>query len=119
LAKAAETRERLRRAREAYRGTGRVWMLMTEREVGGCACPEVVDEIVANAGRPIDPNDLGRLRTFLAASGGAAAMGDCEETLRAAEFPRGEILSRIAERLVAIDLHAPITPDTLVRLVEA
>jgi hypothetical protein len=72
---------------------------------------------LANSGRPITAPDLERLLTTLRNSPDqSATMADCEAALEETDFARGDILSRITERVVAIDLFEPIGPDTVVKL---
>lgn len=113
---AAETRRHLRAARDAYRRADLLMLAVTERHLKAMADLAVVDEIVANSGRPIDPEDRERLLRHLRA--GPSSLIDCEECLRNSEFPRGDVLSRIPERLLRIDLYSPIGPETIVSLVE-
>jgi hypothetical protein len=115
--KAIVVRQRLRNARDAYRRVGMLMAVITERELQEMADKATVDEIVANAGRPIGHGDRDRLLEHLRAHR-VSSIRDCEATLRESEFPRGDILSRIPERLIQIDLRAPISPETLVTLVE-
>jgi len=111
---AEELRARLRRVREAYRRAGLPWVLITDAELAKSANASVVNELIANFGRPIAEDDLGRLRAELS-SEGALSLGRCEELIREGEFPRGEVLSRIPENLISIGLRQSITVDTVVR----
>ncbi|MBE7731672.1 TnsA endonuclease N-terminal domain-containing protein [Devosia faecipullorum] len=120
FAKAEKTRRRLALVAMAYRDCGIDWQLFTERDLDALASRATVDEIVANAGRPLEPADLARLVSFLAAAPGhTASMADCCMQLEASEFPRGDVLARMPERLVSIDLHETIGDDTPVTLLEA
>ena len=115
---AKETRRHLRVARDAYRSAGLIWAPVTDVCLAKMADPETVDEVVANGGRPLDPHLLKRLLDHLRASpDGSAPLKQCEEVIGETEFPRGDVLARIQERHIWIDLHAPITPATVVHLV--
>jgi hypothetical protein len=114
-AEAEEMRARLRRVREAYRRAGLTWVLLTDIELSKAASASVVNELVANFGRPISEDDLGRLMAELSHSG-SLPLGKCEELIREGDFPRGDVLSRIAENLIRIDLHQPISVDTVVHI---
>lgn len=103
----------------AYQKCGIDWQLITDRDLDQIASKSTIDEIVANAGRPIDPADEERLIAFLSAHGGSAPMAQCAEQLQSSDFPRGDILSRIPERIVSIDLHASIEDHTIVSVGEA
>jgi hypothetical protein len=117
--KARKLRQRLAMVAMTYQKCGIDWQLITDRDLDQMASKSTIDEIVANAGRPIDPADGERLIAFLAAQGGSAPMAQCAEQLHHSDFPRGEILSRIPERVLAIDLHAPIDDETIVSLGES
>lgn len=118
--KAALMRHRLRLVRDAYTRCGLTWDLWTDVDVAGMADPDVVDEILANSGRPITAADLERLLAILRNSPEqTATMAECEAALEDTDFARGDILSRITERLIAIDLFEPIGPDTPVKLTRA
>ena len=60
-------------------------------------------------------DDLGRLRAELLQRG-PLPLGRCEELIREGQFPRGELLARIPENLIRIDLHAPISGDTIIHV---
>ncbi len=116
-AKSVKLRERLALIQDVYQRCGIPWRLITDRDLHGMADKEVVDEIVANAGRPMADGDLVRLVEFLANTDAqAATMGQCARLLASSEFPRGDILSRVPERIFSIDLHQEISDDTLVKL---
>ncbi len=112
---AEKTRAKLRRAREAYHRAGLRWILLTDVATAKIANTSVVNEIVANCGWPIAEDDLGRLRTELSQQG-PLPLGKCEELIREGEFARGELLSRIPENTISIELRRRIDPDTTVHL---
>jgi hypothetical protein len=115
--KARKLRRKLRIVQRAYRASGLLWLLFTERELDGMGDRHVVDDIVSNGGREIDQEDLGRLcSTLNLAPGRRLPLGQCEELIRSSEFPRGAILARIPERVVSISLFEPITSDSLIAL---
>lgn len=115
--RARKLRRKLRIVRQAYRMAGLLWLLLTERELDAMSDPETVDDIIANGGRDIDPDDFGRLRFELSrASGRCLPLHQCEALLRASDFPRGAILARIPERILSVSLVDPITPDSLIKL---
>lgn len=115
--KAARMRQRLRLVRDAYARCGITWDLWTDVDLKRMADADVVDEILANSGRPISSQDLDRLISKLRNSPDqSATMAECEAVLVDAEFARGEVLSRITDRIVEIDLFDPIGPETIVRL---
>ena len=113
---AATLRARLRRIRAAYAKAGVRFEILTDVHLLKVADPEVVDEIIANAGTPITPDDLGRLECALLSAHGLLSLGACEDLLREAKFPRGTILSRIVDRNLQIDLMKPISRDTKTRI---
>jgi hypothetical protein len=117
-AEAAALRARLRRVRAVYAKAGLRFEVLTDVDLLKLADPEIVDEIVANAGIPITPDDLGRLEHALLAANGRISLGCCEDVLREARFPRGTVLARIAERHIQIDLMKPISRDTQVQIGE-
>ncbi|MET3897165.1 hypothetical protein ABIB57_001102 [Devosia sp. UYZn731] len=118
--KAAKMRRRLRLVREAYSRCGIPWRLITDRDLAALASKRTADEIIANCGRPATSEDIDRLAAFLSAmTNRTASMAECCGQLHASEFPRGDVLARIPERLLSIDLHAQIDDDTPVSLVEA
>jgi hypothetical protein len=109
-------RARLRRIRAAYRRANVAWRVVTDRGIRKrWGSPEVVDEIIANDRWDIEPDDLNRLISGLTDAGGSLPLWRCEALLDETPFPRGVLLSRIPERIVSIDLFAPITSDTIVR----
>jgi hypothetical protein len=112
---AVEMRAKLRRVREAYRRAGLLWVLLTDVELAKAASASVVNELIANFGRPIAEDDLGRLHAELSHSG-SLPLGKCEELIREGNFPRGELLSRVPENLISIDLRQPISVDTVVHI---
>ena len=109
----------LREAKAAYERAKRIWVLITDVRLSATADPETVDEIVANGGRPIEPGACSRLLDHLKQSpNGSAPLAECERVIGESEFPRGDVLARIQERLIWIDLKQPITPETAVHLVK-
>jgi hypothetical protein len=108
-------RAKLRRVREAYRRAGLPWALLTDVELAKAASASVVNELIANFGHSIAEDDLGRLRAELSLSG-SLPLGRCEELIREGEFPRGELLSRVPENLISIDLLQPIGVNTVVHV---
>jgi hypothetical protein len=112
---AEQMRAKLRRVREACRRAGLPWVLLTDVELAKAASISVVNELVANFGRPIAEDDLGRLRAELSHSG-SLPLGKCEELIREGEFPRGELLSRVPENQISLDLREPISVDTIVHI---
>jgi hypothetical protein len=103
--------------RQAYRILGELWLPLTEREFDAMSNPDTVDDIIANGGRDIEPEDLGRLRFALSrAPGCQLPLKHCEELVHMSDFPRGAILARIPERVVSISLVDRITPDSLIKL---
>ncbi|MDB5530211.1 MAG: hypothetical protein JWR51_3314 [Devosia sp.] len=118
--KAAKMRRRLRLVRDAYLRCGIAWRLVTDRDLAAMASKATVDEIVANAGRPVTEEDADRLVAFLAARPArSATMLECCEQLHDSEFPRGDVLARIPELVLSIDLHARIDDETAVTLTRA
>lgn len=116
---AAEMRRRLRTVRDAYRSAGLLWLPVTDVDLVRMADRETLDEIVRNGGRPIDADDRARLvRLLRRRRGEGVTLAECEGALRKSEFPRGDVLARVQERLIRINLHEPITPESLVHLVE-
>jgi hypothetical protein len=115
---AAALRARLRRVRAIYAKAGLRFEILTDLDLLKIADPEVVDVIVANAGTPITPDDLGRLERALLASNGQLSLGSCEDVLREAKFPRGAVLARIVDRHIQIDLKKPISRNTAVHVGE-
>lgn len=114
---ASKLRRKMRIVRQAYRLSGMIWMPLTEYEMDAMAHPDVVEDIISNGGREIDPDDLARVRCALAASPDRSLqMHACEQLVRASEFPRGALLARIPERILSVDLLEPITDTTMVRL---
>jgi hypothetical protein len=108
-------RARLRRVRAAYRKAGLPWRVITERGLAKrWGNSKIVDEVIANDGWDIEPEDLNRLVSALIDAGGSLPLGRCEAILGETSFPRGVLLSRIAERIVSIDLFSPITFNTIV-----
>jgi len=112
---AEDMRAKLRRVREAYRRAGLPWALLTDVELAKAASASVVNELIANFGHSIAEDDLGRLRAELSLSG-SLPLGRCEELIREGEFPRGELLSRVPENLISIDLLQPIGVNTVVHV---
>jgi hypothetical protein len=116
-AKAAKVRARLREIRAAYTSAGLVWRLITDVDLAQMANLETVDEIIANCGRKADGQEIKRLVTFLQASDNqSATVAECEAQFHNSDFPKGDLLARIPERLIALELDAPITEQTIVRL---
>jgi hypothetical protein len=115
---AATLRARLRRVRAAYAKAGVRFEILTDVDLLKLADPEVVDEVIANAGTPITPDDLSRLECALLAANGQLALGACEDVLREAKFPRGAVLSRIVDRHIQIDLKKPISRNTQIQIGE-
>jgi hypothetical protein len=116
--KAFETRRHLRVARDAYAKAKLGWKLVLDVDIARQGDPETVDEIVRNGGRPIESHHLKRLLDHLRASPGSVApLSECEALLDGVEFARGDVLARIQERRISIDLLSPIEPDTLVHIV--
>jgi hypothetical protein len=117
---AKKTRRRLRIARQAYQDAGLVWALMTDVDLKAIADEETVFQIVANSGVDIDEDDRDRLLAALRhVDGKCLPLGECEALIKNSEFPRANILARIPERLLRIDLTEEITTDTLVHLLES
>lgn len=115
--RAALTRKRLRLVRDAYGRCGVPWQIFTDVDVAAMADMDTVDDLIANAGRPIELPDLRRLTDFLRSRPEMeATLGECEEVLGDLEFPRGDILARVPERVIEIDLLAPILETTMVRM---
>jgi hypothetical protein len=115
--RASKLRRKLRIVRQAYRILGELWLPLTERELDAMGNPDTVDDIIANGGRDIDPEDLARLRFALSrAPGYQLPLKHCEELVHASEFPRGAILARIPERVLSISLVDCITPDSLIKM---
>lgn len=115
--RARKLRRKLRIVQQAYRASGLLWALLTERELNGMGNPDTIDDIISNGGREIDREDLGRLcSTLNLAPGRCLPLGQCEELVRSSDFPRGAILARIPERVLSVSLFEPITPDTQVIL---
>lgn len=115
---AAVLRARLRRVRAVYAKAGLRFEVLTDIDLLKLADPGIVDEIIANAGTPITPDDLGRLECALLAANGQLSLGDCEDVLREAAFPRGAVLARIVERRIQISLVKPISRNTQVQIGE-
>jgi hypothetical protein len=115
---AAALRARLRRVRAVYAKAGLRFEILTDVDLMKIADPEVVDEVIANAGTPITPDDLGRLECALLSANGQLSLGACEDVLREAKFPRGTVLSRIVDRNLQIDLLKPISRDTQIQIGE-
>jgi hypothetical protein len=115
---AAALRARLRRFRAVYAKAGLRFEILTDLDLLKLADPEVVDEIIANAGTPITPDDLDRLERALLAANGALSLGRCEDVLREAKFPRATVLSRIMDRQIQINLMKPISRDTPIQIGE-
>jgi hypothetical protein len=108
-------RARLRRIRAAYRKAGLAWRVITQRGLAKrWGNPKIVDEIIANDGWDIEPEDLNRLVSALVDAGGSLSVARCEAILGETAFPRGVVLSRIVERIVSIDLFSPINAATMV-----
>lgn len=108
-------RARLHRIREAYRRAGLEWRVLTERGIATrWGDPEIVDEIAANDRWDIEPEELDRLVTALNDAGGSLPLSRCQALFDEAPHPRGVVLSRIPERIVRIDLFAPIGPETII-----
>jgi hypothetical protein len=117
--KGARIRRRLRIVREAYHRCGIAWRLITDRDLTAMASKRTTDEIIANCGRPVTDDDVDRLIGFLLAQPNkTASMAECCQQLQASDFPRGDLLARIPERLISIDLHAEIDDETPVSLLE-
>lgn len=117
--KAALMRKKLRLVRDAYGRCGVRWTIFTDVDVAAMADLDTVDDLIANAGRPVELADLRRLTDFLRSRPHfEATLGECEEVLRDLEFPRGDILARVPERVIEIDLMAPVMGSTIVRLAE-
>jgi hypothetical protein len=117
-AKAAKLRRHLRIAADAYRRAGLVWMLITDVRLAAAADPDTVDEIVANGGRPMEESQLRRLLALLGSrEPGSVTLAECEEAVRQCPFPRGDVLARIQERHISIDLCRPISETSAVNLV--
>lgn len=117
--KAAKMRRRLRLVRDAYRRCGIPWRLITNLDLAAMANKRTADEIIANCGRPAADEDIDRLAAFLTTMPDRTApMVECCRLLHASEFPRGDLLARIPERLLSIDLHAEIDDETPVSLLE-
>jgi hypothetical protein len=115
--RASKLRRKLRIVRQAYRILGELWLPLTERELDAMSDPDTVDDIIANGGRDIDPDDLGRVRFALSrAPGCRLPLRDCEELVHTSDFPRGAILARIPERVLSISLVDRITPESLIKL---
>lgn len=116
--KAAKMRRHLRIASDAYHRAGLIWKLVTDDRLAAMADRETVDEIVRNGGRPIEPTDLQKLIARLMRSPDEGApLSECEDLLATADFPRGDILARVQERVIAIDLQRPIMPSTHIHLI--
>jgi len=104
---------------EVYRRIGWHWILFTDEDIADVADPETVDEIVANGGRPIDPMLWELLEEHLRKSPDGVPLLECEELIRSrSSFPRGDILARVQERRIWVDLKRPISPTTIIRLVD-
>jgi hypothetical protein len=117
--RARKLRRKLRMVRQAYRNAGLLWLLLTEREMDAMSDPKTVDDIIANGGRDIDPDDFARLRFELSrVPGRRLPLGQCEALVCASEFPRGAILARIPERVLSMSLVDPITAESLIKLEE-
>lgn len=115
--KAARLRARLRDVRAAYRRAGLRWILITDVRLASLVRPATIHEIVANCGRPIAQSDESALLDFLARQPHrTASLAECEQQLSVSDFPRGDILSRIPERMLKISLNAPISGETRVTL---
>jgi hypothetical protein len=94
--------------------------LMTDVDLKAIADERTVFQIVANSGVDIDEDDKERLLAALRhADGKFLRLGECEALVKTSEFPRANILARIPERLLRIDLTEEITTDTLVHLLES
>lgn len=117
--KAAKLRARLRAVRDAYASAGLRWLLVTDVQIKGMADPDVVDEIVANGGRHLDSEDRGRLHRHLFNNGGQSTLSACAASIRDSEHPEGAVLARVIDAGLAVDLRAPIEPDTVVRISSA
>jgi hypothetical protein len=116
---AKKTRRRLRIARQAYRDAGLVWALMTEVDLRAMARDDTVLQIIANSGVDIEKDDIERLLTALRhADGNCLPLGECEKLIKHSDFPRANILARIPERILRVNLTEEITPETLVYLNE-
>jgi hypothetical protein len=116
---AKKLRKRLRLIRQAYRDANFPWILVTELHVRAMALEGTVGDIIANGGREIAEDDLGRLFAGLAASPGRALpLGQAESLIKESDFARGTVLARIPERMVRLDLQAPIDSDTLIVLAD-
>ncbi|MHC2462421.1 hypothetical protein [Bradyrhizobium embrapense] len=115
--KAGKLRRKLRLVRQAYRLSGLVWMLLTEREMDAMSHPDVIEDIISNGGREIDGEDLARVcAALVAAPDRQLPMHRCEELVHKSDFPRGALLARIPERVLCVDLREPIDEATMVRL---
>jgi hypothetical protein len=110
---AEKTRAKLRRVRDAYRRARLPWVLLTDVKLARTANAAVVNELVAHFGWEIAEDDLGRLRAELSHRG-SLPVGHCEELIREGEFPRGQLLSRIPENVISVDLRNRVDVDTLV-----
>jgi hypothetical protein len=115
--RARKLRRKLRFVQQAYRASGLLWVLLTERELHEMGDPDIIDDIISNGGREIDRADLGRLcSTLNLAPGRRLPLGRCEELIRASDFPRGAILARIPERVLSVNLLEAITSDSPIAL---
>jgi hypothetical protein len=115
--KARKLRRKLRLVRQAYRMSGMIWMLLTEREMDAVSHPDVVEDVISNGGREIDLDDLARVCAALTTSSDRRLpMHRCEALVRNSDFPRGALLARIPERVLSVDLREPIDDTTMVRL---
>ena len=116
---AKETRRRLRIARQAYRDAGLVWTLMTDEDLTAIADESTVFQIIANSGVEIEEDNKERLLAALrSADGQCLPLGQCEALIKNSEFPRADILARIPERLLRINLTEEITTETIVCMLE-
>jgi hypothetical protein len=116
---ALEMRRHLAVAEKAYQHAGLFWTLLTDIDLPMMASLETVDEIVANLGRPLPAEPWGRLSAFLISQPAmTATLENCERVLAERDFARGDILSRIPERRLKIDLLREIGPATPVTLIQ-
>lgn len=114
--KARKLRQRLDIVAATYQRYGIEWQLVTDRDLDRMASKDIVDQIIANAGRPVPAGDLSRLIDFLKREDGRASLQQCEQQLEASDFPRGDILARVPERIIEIDLFGAIDTESIVSL---
>ena len=116
---ADETKRHLAVAQQAYQDAGLFWTLVTDLDLAKMAKLETLDEVVANLGRPLPVEAWERLSAFLLAQPAmTATLGECERALADRDFARGDILSRIPERRLRINLLQDIGPATPVTLIQ-